>query len=186
MKKLKDFIYDYNDVVVAVIIVIVAGLIIFWRIDAALDYPKYLEAQGGVTQIDIDFSNIDLNPEQVDVGKDVVDETKTEDPTPATCEHVYEGGVCTKCGEPDPTYVAPVEDPTPQVKTYTLEVSKKAGTTNWTSCGKLLEQNGIIEKSSEFVARVVARKVEASLQPGTYKLDSNMSTDDIINMLIKK
>jgi len=181
MKKIKDFIYDYNDVLIALLIVCAAGLIIFWRVNAVLDYSNYLTSKEDVKQIDIDFSGVDLTQEEVDNQVDPEPEKVEE---PVVCEHTYEAGVCTKCGEKDPDYVEP--EPVPQVKTYTLEVSKAKGTTNWTACGKELESKGIITSSTEFVSRVVVRKVESSLQPGKYDLNSGMTTDEIIDILIKK
>ena len=40
MKKLKDFIYDKNDIVIALLILAAAAFIIFWRLDIILEYPK--------------------------------------------------------------------------------------------------------------------------------------------------
>lgn len=42
MNKLKDFIYDKNDVIIAALILIVAALIITWRMNVILQYPKEL------------------------------------------------------------------------------------------------------------------------------------------------
>lgn len=42
MKKFKDFIYDKNDIIIAVLILAVAALIIAWRLDVILQYPKQL------------------------------------------------------------------------------------------------------------------------------------------------
>lgn len=42
MKKLKDFLYDKNDILLALCILIVAGLLIVWRIDAIMAYPDTL------------------------------------------------------------------------------------------------------------------------------------------------
>ena len=42
MNKLKDFIYDKNDIIIAVLILVVAALIIGWRLDVILEYPKQL------------------------------------------------------------------------------------------------------------------------------------------------
>lgn len=42
MKKLKDFIYDKNDIVIAILILAVAALIISWRLGIILEYPKQL------------------------------------------------------------------------------------------------------------------------------------------------
>ena len=42
MKKLKDFIYDKNDIIIAALILAAAALIIAWRMDVILQYPKEL------------------------------------------------------------------------------------------------------------------------------------------------
>lgn len=42
MKKLKDIFYDYNDVIIAFAILLIAGVLIFWRLDVILDYPDKL------------------------------------------------------------------------------------------------------------------------------------------------
>jgi len=44
MNKLKDFIYDKSDIVVALLIISIAGLIILSRIDAILSYPETFAA----------------------------------------------------------------------------------------------------------------------------------------------
>ena len=40
MKKLKDFIYDTNDILIALIILAIAALIIVWRMNAIMGYPS--------------------------------------------------------------------------------------------------------------------------------------------------
>ena len=42
MKKFKDFIYDKNDIIIAVLILAVAALVILWRLNIILEYPKQL------------------------------------------------------------------------------------------------------------------------------------------------
>lgn len=42
MNKLKDFFYNKNDIIVVLIIVLVAGFIIYTRIDAIMAYPEKL------------------------------------------------------------------------------------------------------------------------------------------------
>ena len=42
MKKFKDFLYDKNDILIAVLILVVAAAIIAWRMDVILQYPKQL------------------------------------------------------------------------------------------------------------------------------------------------
>ncbi len=40
MKKLKDFIYNWNDILIILFILTVAGLLIYWRLGVIMDYPK--------------------------------------------------------------------------------------------------------------------------------------------------
>lgn len=40
MRRLKDFIHDTNDILLAVVIVIIAAGIILWRLGIILDYPE--------------------------------------------------------------------------------------------------------------------------------------------------
>lgn len=42
MDKFKDFLYNKNDIIVALVILLVALGIIFFRISAIMDYPKAL------------------------------------------------------------------------------------------------------------------------------------------------
>ena len=49
MKSLKDFIYDKNDIIIALVILILAALLIVWRMDAIMEYPQTLAQQTGTT-----------------------------------------------------------------------------------------------------------------------------------------
>lgn len=51
MKKFKDFIYDKNDIIIAVLILAIAALIIAWRLDVILQYPKQLINNGADTNV---------------------------------------------------------------------------------------------------------------------------------------
>src|SRR5665648_565543 len=44
MNKLRDFIYDKSDIVIALLIISIAGLIVLSRIDAILSYPETFAA----------------------------------------------------------------------------------------------------------------------------------------------
>ena len=49
MKKLKDFFYNKNDIIIVLIILAVAALIIYTRIGAIMDYPAKLAKQAAAT-----------------------------------------------------------------------------------------------------------------------------------------
>ena len=40
MEKLKDFIYDKNDILIALLVLFFAALLILWRMDAIMEYPE--------------------------------------------------------------------------------------------------------------------------------------------------
>ncbi|MGE9896092.1 hypothetical protein ACQQ97_04190 [Anaerovoracaceae bacterium SGI.195] len=48
MRHLREFIYDKSDILVALVILIIAGLLIFWRFEAIADYPSTLVKSGDV------------------------------------------------------------------------------------------------------------------------------------------
>lgn len=48
MRHLREFIYDKSDILVALVILLVAGLLIFWRFEAIADYPSTLVKSGEV------------------------------------------------------------------------------------------------------------------------------------------
>ena len=47
MKKLKDFFYDKNDILIALAILIIAALLIVWRMEIIMDYPRTLAEETG-------------------------------------------------------------------------------------------------------------------------------------------
>lgn len=50
MNKIKDFFYNKNDIIIVLIILIAAGLIIYTRISAIMDYPETLAQQNAKAQ----------------------------------------------------------------------------------------------------------------------------------------
>ena len=40
MEKIKDFIYDKNDILVALLVLVFAALLIWWRMDVIMEYPE--------------------------------------------------------------------------------------------------------------------------------------------------
>lgn len=42
MKRFKDFVYDKNDILIALLVLVAAALIILWRMEAIMDYPSQM------------------------------------------------------------------------------------------------------------------------------------------------
>lgn len=45
MDKIRDFFYNKNDIVVAILVLVIAGVLIYFRINAIMDYPSTVAAQ---------------------------------------------------------------------------------------------------------------------------------------------
>lgn len=63
MKTLKDFFYDKNDIIIALVILLIAGLLIFWRMEVIMDYPQTLAKETDTTKT-TEQSAIE-NPDQI-------------------------------------------------------------------------------------------------------------------------
>lgn len=50
MKKIKDFIHDSNDILLALFIIVIATGVIFWRMNSILDYPAQIAAQNAAAE----------------------------------------------------------------------------------------------------------------------------------------
>lgn len=70
MKKFKDFIYDKNDIIIAVLILAVAALIIAWRLDVILQYPKQLINNDADTNVSEPADNTDNSGDNADTPAD--------------------------------------------------------------------------------------------------------------------
>ena len=67
MNKLKDIFYDKSDILVALLILIVAAGIIFWRLTAIMDYPEKLASENNSHIVtDVDISNQQQQDEHSD------------------------------------------------------------------------------------------------------------------------
>ena len=58
MKGIKDFLYDKNDILIALVILTAAAMLIAWRMDVIMEYPHTLAQETG-TQVTTDDSAID-------------------------------------------------------------------------------------------------------------------------------
>jgi len=63
MKALKDFFYDKNDIIIALTILLIAGLLIVWRMEVIMDYPQTLAEETDTTTT-TEESALE-NPEQI-------------------------------------------------------------------------------------------------------------------------
>nr|NCC45387.1 hypothetical protein [Clostridia bacterium] len=173
MKKLKDLIYDYNDIVVAILIIILAGAIISWRINYIIAYPKYLAEQtAGEISDDINLDDIDLslsdiedindNPE--DIVSDPASGPPAEDPQDAEPPNTDDEG----------------EFVTAQDASFTVPPGVSG-----TKIAQLLYEENLVESSQQFITAVAKKNAETKLMAGTFNIPAGSTVEDIVNILTR-
>lgn len=61
MRAIRNFFHDINDVLLALIIVVIAAGIIYWRMEIILDYPRQLAAE----QASYELEDEEYDPEDI-------------------------------------------------------------------------------------------------------------------------
>ena len=91
MKRIRDFIYNFSDIFTTLLILALAGTIIFWRVQVIMGYSELVEASNPKTEIDIDFSDVDLTPiDKPDYNEDGSDEVNEgEEPEVVVIDENY-------------------------------------------------------------------------------------------------
>lgn len=76
MNKIKDFIYDKSDIVIALLILVIATAVILWRMDVILKYPKTISISQNQNHVEIGGSD---DSENTDDGADENGDTSGDD-----------------------------------------------------------------------------------------------------------
>ena len=205
LKKIRDFIYDINDIFVAIVILLAAAGIIIWRSTAIMAYPEYLADKNPSNETtNVDFSGIDLTPENVEniTGNIEIIEPGTDTPpdttqpdqpgtdTPPDTTVPDDGGTDTP---PDTTTPDQGGEQQPQEGsqdgTVTAEVfvDTWGNGERWPKIADKLAKAGLIksDETDAFVQKVRDLGMEQDLKPGTYTL-TNTSFEDMIRVICHK
>ncbi len=195
-EKIKDFFFDASDFLLSLIIIILIFSTIWWKLSATMHYstnidipfvssseetevPKVPETPKKEIEIDLDSIETESNSEVIN---NSVNDEITEENQNNNLEQT-EPSTETETKTTTETQVAPKPEPVPEpvvVETITFIVS------NGMSADRIinkLQSNGLITSKSDFTARLVERKLDGSLRSGTFTLKSDMSYDQIINVL---
>ena len=174
-KKLKDFAYDYNDLFVATVILLIAGSIIFWRMGHISAYPKYLAAlQAEKMQEEDPFLGIDLTPDQVDDINENPDEI-TSDPNDPS------GG---EAGEEEPDDPEPVDPAAPFKTKGDVSFTVPVGVAG-SKIARLLYEQGLVESADAFLDAVAVKNAETRLKAGTFHIPAGSTVEDIVAILTR-
>ena len=161
MEKLKDFLYDISDILLALFIISIMATVISWKFagsfEVSANIPSSQEPESSFQQIETEPEQTE--PEQNQTGEDatIVDKNTLEESNPQSPS------------EPE------------QAVVYT-RVQIPSGSTGVIIAG-ILKDTGIIDNTSDFINRTESRGLISKLQSGTFKIGSDMDLDEIIDKL---
>ena len=199
---MRDFFYNKNDVIVAVVIVIIAAFVIYMRVGVIMDYPARAagaeektflqsvlwwdkDADRVIPAKSTDDSTIQPpaveTPVQTEVTPPVQDPVQTPDPGPnVTTQEAPQDPVV----EDPPVEVVPdppVEQPT--TSTSEISITVVAGDVGSTIGDKLVTAGAITDKAA-FLAEVDAQNAATKLKQGTFKIPAGSTMADIVKILV--
>jgi hypothetical protein len=170
MNKIKDFIYDKNDLLIALLIVAVAAYIILAKIDVIMAYPQTLIAEGSAGS-----GNIMVTPPDTSVKppKTLEGDGRETEADPGQTEVPPDTG-----DDNPPTSSQTTGEPTiSQVSIYI-----EYGATG-SEIAQLLIDSGLIDSKQVFYDAVTAAGADTRLQAGNFKIPSNANPAEIIKII---
>jgi len=201
MDKLRNFLYDKNDIVVAIAILAIAAIIITGRIDAIMSYPDRLAAEasaqngqeqeesdavqdGGQTAADDAAAGAGEGEGSGDGSENAAADGGTTPIYPATGSgSVYPAdGSATEAGSGGSQTGAETgsgsETPAPTNITVTIPSG-----TNGDGIAQLLMGYGLIAQKSDFINAVALAGADRKLKAGTFIVPSNATPSQIVSII---
>ena len=187
LKRIKDFIYDHNDLLVALVIILAAGALIYGRMNLILDYPAKVSAmsnEGGQTLTGkVDDPNAGGTPVDPAPG--------TDDPNGGTTPGGDDpnGGTTPGGDDPNGGTTPGGDNNPPQPVTEYISFHISAGEySGWESLAKGLQYAGIVGDYLPLYRRVLERVnldgIEGyNFYAGTYRLPKGADVDTLIDIL---
>ena len=164
MEKFKNFIYDKNDIVIALVIIVLATFIITGRINAIMAYPQSMlnQPQGAA-------DTPAVNSPEVPGIKNPVIPPVTVPPAPVV---------------KPPVTVPPANTPPPPATGTLITVTIPSGSTG-DAIAKILISSGLIAQKSDFTSAVAAAGAERKLKAGTFKVPTGSTPAQIVAIVTK-
>ncbi len=165
MNKLKDILYDKNDLLVVVVILAIAALIIFNRVDAIMAYPQTMLAENEADKDEPVLSS-DLTGNE-DPQNPNTDENKPAD-APSNGEGVDKNTDQTPADSSNVNYSVYIE----------------AGSTGL-KIAQTLVDCGLIKDKAAFINAVTAASAENKLKAGNFIVPAGSTPAQIVQILTK-
>ena len=177
MEKFKNFIYDKNDIVIALAIIVVATFIITGRINAIMAYPQTMleQAQGEVV----------TDPEAPAVTDPAAG---GPDGSGGSAAPVVETPTAQTPVVQTPVVVAPVTPPpaenTPPAAGTEIKVTLPFGSTG-DAIANILTSSGLIAQKSDFMNAVAVAGAEKRLKAGTFRIPAGSTPAQVVAIITK-
>lgn len=157
MKRLKDFFYNFNDIVIVLGILAIAAFLILWRVDIIMRYPKTVAAQTVQTSQKTEDSKSKDTSKDKDKKNEKSEKSTVDDGT------IWKDGVLKN----------------------NMSVKVPSGTATDAVAG--LVEAGLFKSYDDFAALSEQLGLDpTSIIPGTYKFDAGESQSDIIKAVLSK
>ena len=167
MKRLKDFFYNFNDIVIVLGILAIAAFLILWRVDIIMRYPKTVAAQ--TVQTSQKTEDTKAKDASKDKKSEKSEKDKVDDDNKNSKKSTVEDGTIWKDG----------------VLKNNMSVKVPAGTA--TDAVNGLVEAGLFKSYDDFAALSEQLGLDpTSIIPGTYKFDAGESQSDIIQAVLSK
>lgn len=185
MEKIKDFFYNINDLIIALLIIAVASYIILWKVDDIMGYPEYAMAQAlnenpSVKPDEIYPDTTTIPDNQEPAGSE--DDPETGNNGPVVTEPEPQTPQTPETPQTPQTPETPQTPATPNQPVNKIEINIPSGAAGIT-IANLLKEKGLIDSTSAFVNRLSERKLDVKLRAGKFKIPENATLDEIINIL---
>ncbi len=116
MKKLKDFFYNKNDIIIVLIILAVAALIIYTRIGAIMDYPAKLAKQAAATA---ETTTTEPTTEREKISVTIED----SDTASTVAQKIYDAGLVSSASEFEDYITSSGKESSIKAGTYEIPIS---------------------------------------------------------------
>ena len=170
MNKLKDIIYDKNDLLIALIILLCAAFIIYQRIDVIMGYPSTLEAtaQTNTTESAVQYSGNNESSKDTSEDSSKTDSQNTDKDSADTSD----------------TNTPASSSDTGKTNGEAVTVSIKYGDTG-SDIAALLVDSGLLDSKQEFYDAVSKAGADTRLKAGNFNVPMGSTPDEIIAIITK-
>lgn len=162
IEKLRDIIYDSIDYIFMLSIVVVVVVVIGWRLDVLFAKDALEMPPAGVI---VDNSERPGEP--------------GEDPTEVPAENPDAEPV-----QETPELPEPIQPPAPPPSTESVKIVIPEGSLPG-KIGLILEENGIVSSSRDFLNKVVGMKMDTKLRSGTFTIPKGLSIEEVVRLITK-